>query len=164
MKISLKDVATQDSRSIGFDYTINRSDEQVNFEYPFREPIRISGALSESSGMFRLELEVQAQIDTACARCLKPVAYQKVTDVSLILTRKVEQEEMDDILFIETDEVDIDGIALSELLLDMEMVALCREDCKGLCPKCGANLNDGACGCDKREIDPRLAKLAQFLK
>ena len=57
----------------------------------------------------------------------------------------------------------LDEILIPELLLDMEMTVLCREDCKGLCPKCGKNLNDGDCGCDRREIDPRLAVLQEFL-
>ena len=44
------------------------------------------------------------------------------------------------------------------------MAVLCREDCKGLCPKCGANLNRGECGCSRREIDPRLAVLQRILE
>ncbi|NLH02379.1 MAG: DUF177 domain-containing protein, partial [Clostridiales bacterium] len=60
-----------------------------------------------------------------------------------------------------------DWLDLSDLLetcfiLSMESKFLCRENCEGLCPSCGKNLNDGPCGC-KKEIDPRLAVLGQLL-
>ena len=51
----------------------------------------------------------------------------------------------------------------SELILDMETSVLCQEDFRGLCPKCGKNLNEGDCGCDRREVDPRLSKLQELL-
>ena len=47
--------------------------------------------------------------------------------------------------------------------MDMEMAVVCDEDCKGLCPKCGKNLNQGECGCVVKEVDPRLAVLQKFL-
>ena len=55
-------------------------------------------------------------------------------------------------------------IVREELLLHMELTVLCKEDCKGLCPKCGHDLNEGDCGCDRREIDPRLQKLTQLFQ
>ena len=45
----------------------------------------------------------------------------------------------------------------------MEMAVLCREDCKGLCPHCGKDLNEGPCGCEPRQIDPRLEALKKLL-
>ena len=73
-------------------------------------------------------------------------------------------DEMDDIIYVESDEVDLDDLLVPELILDMDIAVLCSEDCKGLCPKCGKNLNEGDCGCDRRVIDPRLAKLQELLK
>mgnify|MGYP002624301755 CR=1 FL=1 len=59
-------------------------------------------------------------------------------------------------------ELDIDDLLESVYILSMDRQILCREDCKGLCPRCGADLNEGACGCGK-ESDPRLAVLEQLL-
>ena len=54
---------------------------------------------------------------------------------------------------------------LSEMLeMDFPSKILCREDCRGLCPKCGANRNHGSCSCPEKEVDPRLAPLAKLLE
>ena len=55
-------------------------------------------------------------------------------------------------------------LMVPELIMDMEMAVVCTEDCKGLCPKCGKDLNEGECGCNRKEVDPRLACLAALLE
>ena len=63
----------------------------------------------------------------------------------------------------DAEEVDTDEILLAQVALEMPSKNLCRPDCKGLCPKCGADLNEGDCGCPKDErVDPRLEKLKDF--
>ena len=61
------------------------------------------------------------------------------------------------------DRADLDDILTTAFVLNMDQKLLCREDCKGLCFRCGKNLNEGPCGC-KKELDPRLAVLGQLLK
>ena len=68
-----------------------------------------------------------------------------------------------DIVLLEAGTVDVGELARTAFILGMDTKTLCSEDCKGLCPRCGANLNEGLCGC-KREIDPRLAALAKLLE
>jgi len=164
MKISLGEVMASKTQSVPLDYYMDLSEEEVDFERPFKTPVHVTGCLEAKSGLTRLEAVIEAHVSTACARCLDPVEYDKRVDVNLILTRNEGQEELDDIVYLESDEVDVDGLLIPELILDMDRVVLCREDCKGLCPKCGKNLNEGDCGCDRREIDPRLAKLQELLK
>ena len=101
---------------------------------------------------------------TRCARCARPVVYEKNVPIDfLLVSGAAEDEESDDVIAVEGDDVELDGIAVPELLLDMEMAVLCREDCKGLCPKCGKDLNEGPCGCDLRQVDPRLEALKKLL-
>ena len=69
----------------------------------------------------------------------------------------------DDIVLLESDEVDVTELARDAFILDMDTKFLCSEDCKGLCPGCGADLNCESCRC-KKAVDPRLAKLAQLLQ
>lgn len=164
MKISLGEALASKTQRVDFDYTVDLSEEEIDLEHPFLSPVRLHGYLDVQGGINRLEAEVEAHVTRACARCLEPVEYDKKVPVSLILTRKVDSEELDDIIYVESDEVELDELLVPELFLDMETVVLCREDCKGLCPKCGKNLNYGDCGCDRREIDPRLAKLQELLK
>ena len=60
--------------------------------------------------------------------------------------------------------LDLDELVYSEVVVSVPMKHLCKEDCKGICEKCGKNLNEGECGGPKREIDPRLSALADLLK
>ena len=163
MTIKLPEIATAPNGGLGFDYTIDLSAEEVNFERPFYSPVRISGHVSDNSGMVRLSGVIEAEVSTRCARCAKPVAYHKAVNVDFMLATTLEGEDVDDIFVIESDDIELDDIFVPELIMDMEMSVLCREDCAGLCPKCGKNLNEGQCACDRREIDPRLEKLRQLL-
>ena len=67
--------------------------------------------------------------------------------------------------YIETPDfkLELDDIVISDILLSLPQKNLCKGDCKGLCQICGKNLNEGDCSCDKREIDPRLEMLKQFM-
>lgn len=164
MIISLKELAASAEGRICFDYTIDLSGEEVNFEYPFEEPVRVSGQVSDDAGMIRLTAQVAAAVHTRCARCNCPVVYDKAVDVDFALVSAFAgSEERDDVIAVSSDEVDLDAIVVPELILDMEMAVLCDENCKGLCPKCGKNLNEGPCGCAEKPVDPRLEALKQLL-
>lgn len=168
MLIHLRDLAATPSHRVRFDYTTDLSKEEVGFEYPFRQPVRLAGEITDAAGAVTLRAVVQAHVTTRCARCGEPVEYDKETPVEFLLVKEIagqeEQELPDDMLAIRSDELELDEVLIPELILDMEMAVLCREDCKGLCPKCGANLNRGECGCSRREIDPRLAVLQRILE
>ena len=86
--------------------------------------------------------------------------------VPVLLVKELENSEedlRDDVYLVESDAVELDDILIPELIMDMEMSVVCDEDCKGLCYKCGKNLNEGPCGCVTKEVDPRLAVLQKFL-
>lgn len=166
MQIRLQELATMPDYRARFDYTIDLSKEEVGFEFPFRQPVRLEGEVSDDAGAITLSATVYAHVTTRCARCGKPVEYDKETDVEFLLVKELEGEEedlRDDVYLVESDVVELDDILISELILDMEMAVVCDEDCKGLCPKCGQNLNQGECGCVVKEVDPRLAVLQKFL-
>ncbi len=67
--------------------------------------------------------------------------------------------------YIETPDftVELDEVVISDILLDLPQKNLCRSDCKGLCPKCGQNLNSGKCECEGKTVDPRLEILKQLM-
>ena len=166
MQIRLQELATMPDYRARFDYTIDLSKEKVGFEFPFRQPVRLEGEVSDDAGAITLSATVYAHVTTRCARCGKPVEYDKETDVEFLLVKELEGEEedlRDDVYLVESDVVELDDILIPELILDMEMAVVCDEDCKGLCPKCGKNLNQGECGCVVKEVDPRLAVLQKFL-
>ena len=75
----------------------------------------------------------------------------------------MEGEEDGEIVLLDDGEIDIGDLAYTAFILDMDTKHLCSEDCKGLCSKCGKDLNEGDCDCPKKEIDPRLAILQKLL-
>ena len=166
MQIRLQELATMPGYRAYFDYTTDLSGEEVGFEFPFQKPVRLEGVVSDDDGAITLNATIYAHVNTRCARCGKPVEYDKETDVTFLLVKDAagsEDELDDDVYLVESDVVELDAILIPELLLDMEMSVVCDEDCKGLCFKCGKNLNLGSCDCVTREVDPRLAVLQKFL-
>lgn len=159
MKISLRALATAENARIAFDYTIDLSKEEVNFAFPFPEPVRLSGIVQDNAGAISLNGEISVRAHARCARCNRPLTYEKRLPVHFLLAKAVQDEERDDVYVVEGDEVDPAEIMVPELILSMEMAVLCREDCKGLCPWCGRDLNEGECDCNHREIDPRWETL-----
>jgi uncharacterized protein len=114
---------------------------------------------------------LQAQMQMACARCLEPVAV--TLDVSVeelftptidILTGKgITPEEEDRALWIDEHHIlDLSEVTRQGVLLAIPMGVTCREDCRGLCPNCGQNLNEGQCNCEP-EPDPRWGPLLDLL-
>lgn len=69
-----------------------------------------------------------------------------------------------DIGFYRNDQLDLSMVISEQIVLEVPMKPICREDCKGLCDQCGADLNEGPCNCPKERVDPRLAVLAELKK
>jgi uncharacterized protein len=80
-----------------------------------------------------------------------------------VLSEEVQNEDNIDIVLLEDGKVDAGDLARTAFILEMDIQTLCSEDCKGLCSRCGADLNLGPCSC-KKEADPRLAVLAKLLE
>ena len=112
------------------------------------------------------EFSVKAQIP--CDRCLTEVevpidvSFEKEVDMKLSAEGRI--DDLDETDFINGYNLDTDKLVYGELLVNWPMKTLCRPDCKGICRKCGKNLNDGPCGCDTVELDPRMAVIAEIFK
>lgn len=107
-----------------------------------------------------LDFKYEVDVTYSCARCLDQVDRRLKESFSLeILEEGNKFGEDVGVLIVEDGIVDIEDILLESLYINLETSILCSEDCKGLCPKCGANLNKAKCGCDLHEIDPRFSKL-----
>jgi len=85
--------------------------------------------------------------------------------VTEMFTLRPGNAEADEDIHLVTDEkVELDSYLREAFVVDLPIAAVCREDCRGLCPTCGINRNEGTCECDQRRIDPRLAGLKDFFK
>lgn len=131
----------------------------------FAGDAQVSGRITDEGGYMHLILSATIPYATECARCLTPVTgtfsveLERTVAVKETLTREQIEENVDEFAVVENGKLDLDDTVREELLLSFPMRFLCREDCPGLCPKCGKPLADGPCGCDLKEIDPRWAVL-----
>ena len=127
--------------------------------YPSRP--HAEGRIYNEAGILRLEGTLTAEMICVCDRCGEE--FESLKEMPLDATIVEENPEDDPALFtLEGNELDLSALLSTCFILDMETKFLCREDCKGLCPKCGKNLNLGPCGC-RKSLDPRFAVLEQLL-
>ena len=116
-----------------------------------------------TADVLELELTARTTLDAVCDRCGKAFLQDKTVPFRCLLAEELQNEDNDEIVLLEDGEVDVGDLARTAFILGMDTKTLCSEDCKGLCPRCGADLNLGPCSCGK-ETDPRLAVLAKLLE
>lgn len=100
-------------------------------------------------------------LQARCDRCLKRVDIPVSFTINELISETdiLHPADADDYPYMKGYELDTDILIGNEILINWPGKILCREDCKGICPKCGKDLNQGDCGCDTFEPDPRLAVL-----
>lgn len=126
--------------------------------------VKLVGTMSNAGDVLLLQAKMQCKVQRTCSRCLKE--FTGVTEAEVVekfYPAGADNIENDAFVY-DSDVIDITEPLREGLLLAEPMQALCKPDCRGLCPVCGADLNDGDCGCDRLTVDPRLAALKQFIK
>jgi uncharacterized protein len=162
MLLDLRGIMDNPGSEVSFDYEPDMDDVPFGSINKIKESPRAIGKVTNKAGLIKLTANVDAICECSCARCVSDFEFPLHMQVGAYLTEEFENESETDCYIIKNDRIDLDEVIISELLLDIDERILCRDDCAGLCQICGANLNDGPCGC-KKEIDPRLAKLQELL-
>ena len=149
--------------SLPIDTELDFSQVEYQGVCPITEPVRVTGAVTARAGLVQLTARAVFVFHGRCDRCLG--AFEKTYDVPLehILVNTLEDEENDDYILLDQYQLDLADLTMADILLELPYKSLCREDCRGLCPTCGKNLNEGLCGCTHKSVDPRLAVLGQLL-
>jgi uncharacterized protein len=160
--LNLRDIRLAGSGSVRFDYSPDLSGA-LSESVVAAEGVRAVGEVRNGAGRIVLSAELSAVLRCVCARCLREFEMPAELRVEATLTREEDAGIEDDGQYvIAGDLADLDEIFVTEFVLNAEYRVLCSEDCKGLCEICGADLNDGPCGC-QRAPDPRLAVLGRLL-
>ena len=172
MKLDLRPLLAGD-KLLSFDYelTLDTNDEDslsCLSDASFPSPMKVTGDITNTAGYMRMSLSLSVDYESFCARCLSPINGSFTLDLEKTVAPRdvlenLPEEKLDDYVIIDDGFLDMDEQLKEQLELEFPSRFLCREDCLGLCQKCGKNLNDGDCGCAKKEIDPRLAPLQKIL-
>lgn len=163
MKLDLRKIIHVPGASVPFDFQMDLTHLDFYGVRPITRPLQVQGKVTNRAGALLLEGNASTVLDLTCDRCCKPFTREKVVPLDSLLATELEHEDSEDeIILLENGAADLDEVASTAFILAMDTTNLCSEDCKGLCSRCGADLNDGPCGC-KPDVDPRLAALAQLL-
>lgn len=163
MRLNVNRVLHTPDSGEDFRFEMDLSDLEFGGEQPISQPVIVEGRVQNKAGMLLLELQARTTLHCRCSRCLDAFALDKVTDYDCVLAQEKQFDDSDEIVLLDHDEVDLDDLARTAFILDMDTVFLCSPDCQGLCPGCGANLNREDCRC-RKQVDPRLAALAKLLE
>ncbi len=138
-----------------------------DYEVADKEPVKLR---IMNLGGRKLEVEGKAKLALTipCDRCLEPVRVDLDFDIirTLDLSESEEgrTEDLDEQPYVNGFNLDVDQLVCDELILNLPMKVLCSESCKGICNRCGTNLNRETCDCDIRSADPRMAVIQDIFK
>lgn len=165
MLLNLASIIHTPGGIVPFSFSMDFSQSEFGGAYPAQEPVLISGRVRNEAGVLLLSAEMKTMLHCVCDRCATPFLREYCQKVSAVLVTELCHEENEDnwTFLLQGESADLDDIMNTAFVLNLDSKMLCSPDCKGLCARCGKNLNEGPCGC-KKELDPRLAVLGQLLK
>lgn len=164
MKIDVTDLMKRKSAHKTIDLDVELEGFDFDHEYmKIVKPIQFRGQLDMLGDFFELQGNITGTIELTCSRCLVKYPHELNIEVDEKFSNDKETVDRDDeIIFMDSDTLDITEIVLNNIILSLPIKRLCKEACKGLCPVCGTDLNKSSCGCVTEEVDPRLAGLKDF--
>ena len=164
MRLGLSQIIDRPGESVSYSAVVDLSDLQYGTCFPVTEPVKAEGTVRNTAGVLVMKGEITTTIHGICDRCASEFDRDVVIPIDAVLVTELANEENEDewVFTLEGDSADLEDIVRTIFVLNMDSKLLCSDDCKGLCCRCGKNLNDGPCDC-RKEIDPRLAALKQLL-
>ncbi|HHV95736.1 MAG TPA: DUF177 domain-containing protein [Clostridiaceae bacterium] len=166
MNINIEDLLKNEGSSLEIDYkgSVEGLESTVD-SYTFKGPISFKGSLQNNKGKLHLTGLVSLEYSSPCFRCLEDVHGSAEIPVKEDILHVDKVTDKDDVFTYEGDYLNLDKILLDYIILNLPMKQLCKEDCKGLCPVCGTNLNEATCNCEEeKEINPKFDILRKFFE
>lgn len=164
MRLDLTDVCTCENREVTKAVTIEAAsfDSKLGvFPIIAKKPFDLHMVNRENKQLL-ITGETDVEIAIPCDRCLEDVPtrfHLKFDEVVPLEGADGTAEETEETDYMEGVQLDVDRLVYHEILVNWPMKVLCQEDCRGICKKCGTNLNRQDCGCSKTELDPRMAAI-----
>lgn len=165
MELNLLPILNCEGRKLPIDVSLELESRKTD-DFRFLGPVKVQGQVVNVGGCMELDAQGAAEVELMCARCAEPFSQTISFPIEERLKKEdpfSEEEENPDVTVLEGSVIDLGELVYGSLFMSFPTKPLCREDCKGLCPVCGKNLNEGSCGCDDRPTDPRFDILDQLL-
>ena len=163
MLLDLKPLFAGSRDFLSVEFEMDLSEFEFLGVKPLPSPVAISGKIVSRAGIVESDLNCKVEYVSVCDRCLKETVKDYTVNINRTIVVSLENEENDDIAVVPDMQLDLEDFCYPDIVMSLPTKLLCKDSCKGLCSVCGKNLNDGDCGCQTKEIDPRLAALAELL-
>lgn len=160
MQVSLEQIFNIEGSHKEFNYSFT-PDFSLSDDFCLTSPVSFEGKVVNTAGIVTLEGQAVFTAAVMCSRCAEEFSKTFEVSVEHTLVSELNDEDNDEFYLVENKELDLDALICEDTVLSLPFTFLCKEDCKGICPQCGQNLNNGACAC-KKPVDPRLAALLDF--
>ena len=169
MFVNLTDMLTNEDRVVSMQAETEITEVSVGGEkYPVLASSPVSFVFTNiGKGRARIEGKADFVFSAGCDRCLKPVEESR----EICFTREVWAPDMaaepsvyEEQPFMEGFQLNVEDLLISEIVTSWPMKILCKPDCKGICPTCGRDLNEGTCDCDHFVPDPRMAAIKDIFE
>ena len=165
MRLELRDIVHSPGSTLQFSENVDLSDLCYGTSYPVSEPVHAEGTVRNTADVLMMKGTITTRIHGVCDRCAADFTRDVEIPIDVVLVEELSNEDSEDewVFPLEADTADLEEIVRTVFVLNLDSKLLCSPECKGICYRCGKNLNDGPCGCQK-EIDPRFAALRQLLE
>lgn len=162
MQLQLEQIFNIDGSVKEIDYSFE-PELSLSDDFALLTPVSFKGELRNTTGIVSLKGQASFSADVFCSRCAEQFHKDFAVEIDHLLANHLNDEDNDDYIVVENSVLELSELICEDIVLSFPVRFLCSEDCKGLCSKCGKNLNDGPCDC-KKEVDPRLAALLTLLE
>ena len=158
MDINVASVKNYEGKAVPIDCEITSPGDPED-DFRIVSPVRLKGELRNFGGTLELDLKGEAELVLVCDRCAEE--YERTVEFGIEERFKEqgasdEDTENPDVIYFSGDAIGLDEHVYSNLVVSLPGKHLCGEDCKGICPECGKNLNNGSCDCSRDVTDPRF--------
>lgn len=161
--IELEPVFNNEGLTKPLDFSLDMSSVDYNGGLPFKTPVCIKGEVKNSTGIVSVCAKAEFTLSLTCDRCAVKFDRKFSVPCEHVLVTELNDESNDELIVIDSLHYDIEPLITEDVLLSLPNKVLCRENCLGICYRCGKDLNDGPCDCEK-ETDPRWDVLSQLFE
>lgn len=152
-----------EGEKLHFQDTLDCSMLEFSGQIIFPMPVTLSGAVEKRAGIVTLEGRYETLMSLCCDRCGEDFEKPLSEPLRVVLASEREADDREDIVLLQNGTCDLHEVFRPAVILSVEPKILCSEDCRGICFRCGRNLNEEECRCPQKDIDPRLEALRAYL-
>lgn len=136
-----------------------------DFPVAEKEPLSLT-ITNAGKKVMKIEAKGRITVNIPCDKCLKDVPTEFdinfEQEIDMQASKEDRIKDLDEINYVTGCSLDVEQLVHNEILIHWPLRVLCKEDCRGICPKCGKDWNEGSCDCDQSSPDPRMAVISDI--